>query len=576
MLPFEESRRLLGPGLWLDAPGAVLEAPVEWVTDDALARWRARTDAMIAGLGWPRSATVVRRHAGGVSLAIEAPLHALLTATEVNEWAWLGALSTPEPWPTPLGPGGAVHDLDGALPLMQFLARTEMPASLGPLVAQAAAFGTEVCLDDDALTVGQGRWSRTWPLDALPEVAEVPWPDVRGIPVALVTGSNGKTTTARLIAAMCRSHGWVSGLSSTDGVHVAGETIEEGDWAGPAGARLVIRDRRTEAAVLETARGGMLRRGLAVTGARAAVITNVQSDHFGEYGIDDLAALAQVKLAVRKALAAEGTLVLNADDPQLVAGSAVCRGRIAWFSLRADSPVVARAREQGAVCAVRDADGVLRVLDANGAHALVAEHEAPLAAQGRAAYNVANMLAASLAAHAMGVGVPEIVRVLASFGASRDDNPGRLSRWDVAGATVLLDYAHNPDGLAGLLDVARPMCAPQGRLLLLLGQAGNREDSAIRALARTAAAAQPAVIAVKELVDFLRGRALGEVPAILRAELIEAGFSSSAVRLYDDETDAAKALVEQARAGDVVVLPVHGRAARHTVSAWLDARAAGR
>ncbi|MDQ8154515.1 MAG: Mur ligase family protein [Gemmatimonadota bacterium] len=387
-----------------------------------------------------------------------------------------------------------------------------------------------------------------------------------------MTGSNGKTTTVRLLAAMCVAHGWVTAQSGTDGVRVADAMLAEGDWAGPAGARLALRDVRTEAAVFETARGGMLRRGLAVAGARTAIVTNVQADHFGEYGVDDLQALAAVKLVLAKGLAADGILVLNGDDPVLRAAAADRSGRTAWFSLDADAPCIAAGRAGGAAVAWRASDGVLR-LSADGTEwTLGAECDLPLAAGGIARFNVSNMLAASLGAWGMGIAPSTIAAVLATFGAARGDNPGRLMRWHMAGVTVLLDYAHNPDGLTALLAVAESLRGRNGRLLLLLGQAGNRDDDSIRALARAAAAAKPAVIALKELPDFLRGRARGEVPRLLDAALRNAGQAAASIVLHEDEAAAAQALAMQARAGDVVVLPVHGRAARTAVIDWLDAR----
>ena len=187
-------------------------------------------------------------------------------------------------------------------------------------------------------------------MSALPSIAEVPWQELRDIPTAIVTGSNGKTTTVRLLAACARAHGWRAGYNCTDGVFLDDEVLAMGDYSGPAGARMVMRDRRTEAAILETARGGILRRGIAVSQADAAVVTNVSSDHFGEYGIDDLAGLADVKLAVGAVVKPRGLLVLNADDAQLRAQAddfARRFGRcppLGWFSVNAEDP---RLREYG-------------------------------------------------------------------------------------------------------------------------------------------------------------------------------------------------------------------------------------
>ena len=146
----------------------------------------------------------------------------------------------------------------------------------------------------------------------------MPWADLREVPAAFVTGSNGKTTTVRLLAACVRAHGWRDGYNCTDGLFIQGEQIEGGDYSGPVGTRTILRDPRVEAAILETARGGILRRGLAAERAHVAVITNISSDHFGEYGVHDLAGLADVKLVVASVVDDNGLLVLNADDPILL------------------------------------------------------------------------------------------------------------------------------------------------------------------------------------------------------------------------------------------------------------------
>jgi UDP-N-acetylmuramyl tripeptide synthase len=463
----------------------------------------------------------------------------------------------------------ATWDFDGALVTLQRLADGERRPALDALVAQANARGLPVFEDDELLTLGAGKHSQTFALDA--PIPAVDFAAIGAVPTALVTGSNGKTTTVRLLAAMCAEAGRVAGYNCTDGVFIDGEMLEQGDWSGPAGARRVLRDRRVESAILETARGGLLRRGLAVGHADAAIVTNVSADHFGEYGIHSLADLAQAKLVVSRAIGPEGLLVLNADDAELVAASAGLRMRTGWFSLEERNPFLLAARADGMpACAPHE--GRLWLWDAHEEFDLGPIAAMPLTLGGAARHNIANAAGAALVAQALGIAPAHIAAVLARFGARHADNPGRLQHWRREGVEVLLDYAHNPDGLEALLSIARSL-APKGRLGLLLGQAGNREDEAIRELARTAAAAAPERVVLKELPDILRGRAPGEVPALLEAELRRAGMDN--VRLHTElsEVEAARGLLAWARPGDVVVLPVHGNQARRTLVEWLDAAA---
>lgn len=578
-LPFDESRRLTGSNLYFDGTGAALETGRGLQPDDTLLQaWRTRIRMLREALGWPHADTVARRHASGASLAFAAPPDQLYTATEANEWAWLASLHALRPelaargWHAPGHP--PPWDEDAALRCLRAMAAAEANPALLALLEQARIRGVPAHADDDALSIGEGAGSRTWPIAALPAIDQVPWPQLHGIPLAVVTGSNGKTTTVRLLAAMARAHGWTSACSSTDGLFVDGQPLDSGDYSGPMGARTVLRHTQVQAAILETARGGILRRGIAVRDARVAVATNVSADHFGEYGIHTLQELAEVKLTVVRALAPDGVLVLNADDAVLSQRSAVVDQRIGWFALDHAHPRLQAHRAAGGMtCGV--GDGRLRLHADGRTHDLGDIASMPITLDGNAGYNIANAAAAALAASALGVGNDAIAQVLAHFGTRPGDNPGRLQRWRFGALQVVLDYAHNPDGLRGLLQVANATRGP-GRLGLILGQAGNREDADIRALAAVAAGFRPDRVWLKDIGgEYLRGRAAGEIAGILREALLQQGLPASALVVCLDETAAAREVLQWAQSGDVLVLPVHNPAARDTVVAWLDRLHAG-
>jgi UDP-N-acetylmuramyl tripeptide synthase len=538
--------------------------------------WRARVQRMRAVLGWPDGASVVRRHASGASLALAAPLDQLLTATEVNEWALLSTLFGSSSGDGPVAktsssfhaPGHpAAWDDAQALHTLSAFARGERQPDLVALAMAAQSRGLTVLIDDETLSFGVGAGSRTWPLSSLPALHEIDWSGLHDAPIALVTGSNGKTTTTRLLAALARAHGWLTAYTCTDGVFVGATALAAGDYSGPAGARVALREQGVDAAILETARGGILRRGIAVQHADVAIVTNVSDDHFGEYGVHDLDDLVAVKLAVARTLGPRGVLVANADDASLARHVPALGRRVAWFAFDADAPLLVAHRERGgATCGMRDgrlwlhADAVERDLGVVEAM--------PLTFGGSARYNIANIAAAALAAHALGVGADTQRRVLASFGAARVDNPGRLQRWSVGGVEVLVDYAHNPDGLRGLLEVATRLGG--ARLGLVLGQAGNREDAEIRELAAVAAQFAPDGIVLKDIGGMLRGRGAGDVPAILREALLAHGIDGGRVVLQLDEFEAVRAALAWARAGDTLVLPVHGTDVKSRVADLLE------
>ncbi len=593
-MPFEDSRRLTGANLFFSATGAVLDAHIP-MGDALLHAWRTRVQQAGARLRWLRPKSMARRHAGGTLLAIAAPYDQLFLATEVNEWAlcaslverdpahWAGleqsliaaALDAAENSPQPSSDSRPVLDTASALARFERLASLESHPKLRALLDAAESRQLPRVVDESELTLGSGEGGRTFALAALPDIADVSWRELHDIPTAIVTGSNGKTTTVRLLAACARSHGWRAGYNCTDGVFLDDDALATGDYSGPAGARLVLRERRTQAAILETARGGILRRGIAVSQADVAVITNVSADHFGEYGIDDLAGLADVKLTVAAVVAPRGLLVLNADDAQLRAraGELVRRFErcppLGWFAVSEDQHTLRDHGRRGAsTCGVQE--GRLHLTHGGTAHDLGLISAMPLSMNGTATYNVANLAAAALAAHSLGIAAATIAAVFARFGSHRSDNPGRMMRFDVNGVIVLVDYAHNPAGLRGFLNVATHLRGASGRLGMLLGHAGNRQDADIAQLAGVAAEFAPDLIVVKEDESHLRGRARGEIPRILRAELERLGFSASKISMRDSEVQAARHALEWARPGDVLALPVHSTNARAALVAMLE------
>ena len=339
----------------------------------------------------------------------------------------------------------------------------------------------------------------------------------------------------------------------------------------------MLRNTSVEAAVIETARGGILRRGLAADRADVAIVTNISPDHFGEYGIDDLDGLADVKLSIAHLLDREGLLVLNADDALLCAKSALLRQRLGWqptlgwFARSYDHPALVQHRAlPGATSGVRA--GHLWLSSGNREHDLGAINDMPLTVDGTATYNVENLAGAALVATKLGVPPVTIARVFAAFGRDLADNAGRLMRFDIGGVKIIVDYAHNPDGLRGVMRVAQQLRAPDGRIGMLLGHAGNRLNADIEELALVATEFGPDLIVVKEDEGHLRGRQPGEVPAIIQNALLQTGMPLAAVPICPSEVDAALMALDWARPGDALVLLIHSSPARARMLEILQAR----
>jgi UDP-N-acetylmuramyl tripeptide synthase len=568
-LPFDGSRRLTGPTRHFAEPGVVLESAPGVAVDAArLAHWAANVRAMRAALGWPDAPLLAEPRGGVASLAFVAPVDRLLCATEVNEWAWGEACGMP----VGEAPGHpASWDHAQATHTLAALARAQENPALLALLDQAHRRGVPALLDDALLTLGSGAFGQDFPLAALPAPDAIDWSARRAIPTALVTGSNGKTTTVRLISALLRASGRRAGWSCTDGLFVQGEKLEAGDYSGPVGARTVLRRRDIDAAALETARGGILRRGLAVERADVAVVTNVSADHFGEYGIHALEDLVRAKLTLARAIDARGLLVLNADDVPLRAAAGALAVPTGWFSLDESAAFLRERAPTRPACVARAGHLWLHPQGITAAGIDLGDIAAmPLSMGGAARYNIANLAAAALAGFALGIDIDTIRATLVAFGSDNADNRGRLERWEWRGVRVWIDYAHNPEGLGGLLDLAQTQ-RRGARLGISLGHAGNRLDDALRAVARSVAGYRPDRVVLKDVDGYLRGRTTGDVARVIGDALQTEGVPRTAIDYIPGEVTGVRSLLEWARPGDLLVLPILGVQAREEILRLLEA-----
>ncbi len=389
------------------------------------------------------------------------------------------------------------------------------------------------------------------------------------IPVVSVTGTNGKTTTTRILAHLCMTAGLRTSWTSSDGVYVDGELIEAGDWSGPGGARLALAA-AVDVAVLETARGGLLLRGMGVSANDVSVVTNVSADHLGLQGINTVDQLAEVKAVVTKVTRPTGWAVLNGEDPRVFAMRTGTRARPWVYALSPDSPAIRAAlNEGGRAVTVLDGDIVVLWDARSDPEHLLAVQDIPVTLAGLSPHNTANVLAAAAAAAALGLESSSIVEGLRTFVPDVEHNPGRMNLFDLGGVLIVVDFAHNPEGLAALLGVANGLRTPGSAVRLALSAAGDRRDEDIMRLGELAAQRADDVVAVR-VERYLRGRTPQEMQDLFaegaahvgRGEFADAG----------GEVLALAALMERAMPGDVVAVMAH--AERTQVIEWLTSREA--
>ena len=369
------------------------------------------------------------------------------------------------------------------------------------------------------------------------------------VPIVSVTGTNGKTTTTRLIAHLMKNQGRRVGYTSTDGIYIHNRLIMEGDMSGPYSARIVMRDPGVDFAVLETARGGMLREGLAFDECDVAVVTNVAADHLGLRGINTLEDLAFVKSLPVRQVRSDGHAVLNADDPLVADMAQLCDGEVVYFTLDPANHAVKEHVAEGRTAVVYD-EGNIVILH-GGVRTLVSHVvDIPITMDGRAAFNIANTMAAVASAFVCGAKVNTIRVGLSTFFPSIEQSPGRLTRLSVAGAEVMLDYAHNVAGFQALGDLVRRL--DQERKIAVIGGPGDRRDEDLVGMGRAAAGIYTEVILREDRNR--RGRDRGETSELVQQGLLEAGFDPARISIIVDEQEAALEALRRADRGDLVVI----------------------
>ncbi|MCG6894755.1 MAG: cyanophycin synthetase [Desulfobacteraceae bacterium] len=369
------------------------------------------------------------------------------------------------------------------------------------------------------------------------------------IPIVAVTGTNGKTTTVRMIANMLGGVGYSVGMTTTDGIYLHNRLIASGDMSGPHSARVVLRDPMVDCAVLETARGGILREGLGYKMADVGVVLNVQPDHLGLKGIHTVEDLAKVKSVVAEMVRKGGFSVLNADDEHCVNMAQYCRENIVYFSMRPSNTVIQDHIENDHTAVVYDR-GFITIVSGESITPVARAVDMPITLEGRALFNVQNALAAAAVGHAMGLKIDQIRHGLVSLFPSPSQTPGRTNFFSVKNFEVMLDYAHNPPAYANIIDLIERL--GHKRRLFVFDVVGDRRDEDLRKICRLIASGCQHAIVYED--KQLRGRAPGELMDLVEGAFIEAGFAADAIEKISDQTDAIQRALTLAQKGDLVCI----------------------
>jgi len=373
------------------------------------------------------------------------------------------------------------------------------------------------------------------------------------VPIAAVTGTNGKTTTCRMLAHITKMAGYTPGLTTTDGVYIDGHRTVQGDMTGPVSARMVLADPQIDVAVLETARGGLLRAGMGVREVNVGAVLNVQADHLGLKGIDTLEQLAEVKRIVVEV--ATDCAVLNADDPLVLRMSGYTEAKnICYVTLNPSHALVREhIRAGGRACALEaGVNGQMITLYERGRHLpLVWTHLIPATLEGRAMHNVQNAMFAAAVAFSLDIKLDAIRQGLRTFDSTFYQAPGRMNVYDEHPFKVLFDYGHNAHAVAAMADLAQRLDCTGRRIVVLAGP-GDRRDEDLVAIAQAVAGRFDHYVCRRD--DALRGREPDEVPRIISAALRSLGVPDGAISVIPDEQEAIDAALRMGQPGDLLLV----------------------
>ncbi|MBM4014103.1 MAG: cyanophycin synthetase [Planctomycetes bacterium] len=371
------------------------------------------------------------------------------------------------------------------------------------------------------------------------------------IPIAAVTGTNGKTTTARMIAHVFKMNGWHPGLATTDGVYSNGHLTIAGDMTGPTAARMVLRDPSVDVAVLETARGGLLRRGMGYKRCNVAAVTNIAADHLGLKGVNSLEELARVKRIIVEV--ARDYAVLNADDEHCLRMADHTRAKICYVTMDPGHELVKEHIRAGgrAVVLEEGINGQMITLYDKGAHMpLLWTHLIPATLDGRALHNVQNAMFAAAVTYSMGIKLEEIRHALQTFDTTFFQAPGRMNVCNEHPFKVILDYGHNPAAIRQMVELIERL-KPKGRKLLVVAAPGDRRDEDVREIAAICAGHFDHYVCRRD--DNPRGRKPDEIPQMLAATLREKGVPAEKITVIIDEPEALDCALKLARKDDLVL-----------------------
>ncbi|WP_432773629.1 Mur ligase family protein [Francisella salimarina] len=539
MIPEGYSRRLVGPNLFFKETGTVLDVPLIEHRDKLTELFYQEANRILPVLGWQDIKLTHKFFNNGVRYAMIAPVDITMPACDVIDFIWL---SVREGFET-----GSFKSLQEAQDELMPFINEDKNLTYRKLYELAKSKGFNAFRDKNKAYVGSGTGCYEFDLDN-DKIEDVDWSKVYDIPAVIVTGTNGKTTTVRLTDYICRTAGKLTGYTSTDWVKVNDELIDEGDYSGPTGHQFVLTNKKVEVALLESARGGLLKRGLIETYVDAAAVTNVSADHLGEDGIETVAELAEAKSIVFRTMGKGSHAIINLDNSYM---------KERFDKLTCAKIIVTQNPEQHDMdyylsksdyaCIVEN--GSFTWTSSDSKQEILPVVDAPLTVKGFAKHNIENAMIAIALSFKLGISFDNIEKALRSYKNDPKVNRGRANIFEFDNKVVVLDYAHNEAGMDALLSMMKAY-DKGGKKYLMIGTTGDRKYL-IPGINDIIIKHGIDFVVIKETEKYLRGAEPLELPTLIRGDLQSKGFDISKTYISHGELTGVKYILDKLEDDDI-------------------------
>ncbi|QIW11094.1 Mur ligase family protein [Francisella sp. LA112445] len=542
MIPEGYSRRLVGPNLFFKETGTVLDVPLVKNREELTKLFYQEAEKFLPALGWEQIKITHKFFNNGVRFAFIAPVDITMPACDVIDFAWLSAREGFET--------GKFKSIEEAKKELMPAIDEDKNLTYRKLYELAKSKGFNAFRDKNKAFIGSGTGCYEFDLTK-DSIDDIKWKDIYDIPAVIVTGTNGKTTTVRLTDYICRIAGKVTGYTSTDWVKVNDELIDEGDYSGPTGHQFVLTNKKVEVALLESARGGLLKRGLIETFVNAAAVTNVSADHLGEDGIETVAELAEAKSIVFRTMGKGSHAIINLDNAYM---------KERFDTLDCDKIVVTQNPQDHNMeyylskadyaCIVENGNFVW--VDGDSKTTIIPVADAPLTVRGFAKHNIENAMIAVCLSFKLGIDLDTVAKALKSYTNDTKVNRGRANIFEWDNKVAVVDYAHNEAGIDALLNMMKAY-DKGGKTYLMIGTTGDRKYL-IPGINDVILKHNIDFIVLKETEMYLRGAEPMELPLLIRKDLDDKGFDISKTYVSHGELEGVKYIVDKLEDNDMAIL----------------------